>query len=478
MNKLIVQLVTWNGGKYIPFLFESLKNQTYKDWKLVILDNGSADNTASLIDEELKDFPVEHEFIKSAENTGFAGGHNMLFKNFDSEFVVLLNQDMFLEKNCLEVLVEYASEHKQIGALAPRLMRWDFSLVKNDASEGFTNDIDALGLKVFRNRRAIEQYTKQNWNVLSKTFTSDELPVFGVSGAFPLYRRTSLEAVAYKDGGMFDETYHAYKEDLDLAYRLRSAGYHASVLLDVVAYHDRSGAGPKATSDTAAMKNRKTQSEWVKYHSYKNHLMTLYKNERWQSFTLDLPWILWYELRKFVFILLFDTAVLKGLAEVTTNGTLNEKKKRIESQRKISWKEMRKWWTQKPKQDSSYGVIVRRNGNEYLIIQQKNGDWGFPKGHPEKGESGKETAVRELREETGIHITTLELSGEGHSFHYSFELFGNVFHKTVTFYTVDLEKDCELEKCPKEIEDARWLTKQAAIEQLSFANTKEMLRKL
>ncbi len=62
--KLTVHLLTWNGEKYIPFLFDSLKKQTLKGWKLIILDNGSTDNTVGLIKKEIKNFPVEIELIE------------------------------------------------------------------------------------------------------------------------------------------------------------------------------------------------------------------------------------------------------------------------------------------------------------------------------------------------------------------------------------------------------------------------------
>ena len=73
MSKLTVHLVTWNGSKYIPYLFESWRAQTFKDWKLLVLDNKSIDDTAIKIEKELADFPVEHELILNTENKGFAG---------------------------------------------------------------------------------------------------------------------------------------------------------------------------------------------------------------------------------------------------------------------------------------------------------------------------------------------------------------------------------------------------------------------
>ena len=77
MAKLSVHLVSWNGAKYIPYLFESLRKQTYQDWELLVIDNNSTkDNTADLIEQELKDFPVPARLIRNQTNVGFAPGHN------------------------------------------------------------------------------------------------------------------------------------------------------------------------------------------------------------------------------------------------------------------------------------------------------------------------------------------------------------------------------------------------------------------
>ncbi len=346
MKKLSVHLVTWNGAKYIPHLFESLRKQTYTNWNLVVLDNCSDDNTAEVIEKELGNFSVQYFFKKYKKNTGFAGGHNLLFQETDSEYVLLLNQDMYLTSNCFEQLVAYADAHKNIAAVSPRLMRWNFSAVKDDPSQGFTDHIDALGLKVFRSRRVIEQYTKQTWTQTKHIFDTDVLDVFGVSGAFPLLRTSLVKQVVFEDGSLFDESYHAYKEDVDLAFRLRAAGYSASVLLDVVAYHDRTGAGAKRLSDRASIQNKKKQSPWVTYHSYKNHLVTLYKNEYLQNLLLDLPWIVWYELKKFLYFLIFDIRVVKGLSEIWSSRVEIEKRRLyIKDKRTVNALTMRHWWT-------------------------------------------------------------------------------------------------------------------------------------
>lgn len=346
MSKLTVHLVTWNGAKYIPHLFDSLRKQLFSDWELIILDNASKDNTVELIKKELINFSRPHQLTLSPENTGFAGGHNRLYKQTDSEYFLLLNQDMYLEADCLQKMVDFLEQHPSAAAVTPRLMKWNIKNIDQGLEKSFTTTIDALGLRVFRNRRVIEQYTQEEWLVIKTTLgVQNPLPVFGVSGAFPLYRRSAIQKVAFSDSSMFDESYHLYKEDVDLAFRLVAAAFTSFVLLDVVAYHDRGGAGPKEMNDLAAAMNKKGQSEWVRYHSYKNHLRTILKNEYWQNALLDLPWILWYELKKFVYFALFDRHVLAGLKELWQGrADLLKKRKEINAKRIISWRTLRHWW--------------------------------------------------------------------------------------------------------------------------------------
>ncbi len=396
-QKLSVHLVAWNGAKYIPCLFDSLRRQTFKDWSLLIVDNNSADNTVEAIKKELADFPVPYELVENKENKGFAGGHNQAFRATDAEYFLLLNQDMYLAPDCLEKMVEFLDGHPDTAAVSPRLMKWDFvsachstdvrrgNPAPNDLNDaldsrfssqggpafggrgndsctlGMTNVIDALGLKIFKNRRVIEWMTQEEWPLINQQFNNFRpkadpplaetiqqfvVEVFGVSGAFPMYRRAMIQEVIFDDGNFFDESYHSYKEDVDLAYRLASRGFKSYVLLDTVAYHDRAGAGPKEMDDQSAAANKKKQSEWVKYHSYKNHLMTLYKNEYWQNFILDFPWILWYELKKFSYFLLFNRKVLAGLKEIwRTRADLAKKRRQVKKMRKVNWGEMRRWWS-------------------------------------------------------------------------------------------------------------------------------------
>lgn len=333
MPKLSVHLVTWNGNKYYPYLFESLKKQTYQDWELFVWDNASKETED--LEKLSTTLSVPVTFVKNSENLGFAGGHNQIYAKTNSPFFVLLNQDLYVQPDCLEKLMGAIEQDEKIAVVSPRLMKWDFEHQK------FTEIIDSLGLKVLRNRRVIEIGAGQSWQ------NNDEhkKSVFGVSGTMPLFRRSAIKTIEFSPTEFLDASYHSYKEDVDLAYRIRSAGFEACTILDAVAYHDRSAAGPRELSDLAAAENKRKQSTWIQYHSYKNHLMTLYKNEHWQNFLLDFPWVIWYELKKFLWLLVFRPGVLKGLGEAWKNrGDLKMKRLKINEGRNIHWSAVRTWW--------------------------------------------------------------------------------------------------------------------------------------
>ena len=362
MKKLSINLVVYNGAPYIPFVLASLKNQTFKDFEMIIVDNASTDGTVELVKKELDGSGIEYRLIQNNENLGFSCGHNQAHKETRTPYFAILNADMHLMADTLEKIVNFLDAHTDTAAVAPRLMRWDFALTRTAMEamanreeavrQGFTSQIDAIGIRLFRNRRAVEWLTRQDWAKdsasvdVQKIYDKNVLEVFGVSGAFVIYRKNVVDNVLLPGGNMFDPTYHSYKEDLDLAYRLRNAGFMSYVILDAVVYHDRHGAGPKQMSDWAALKNKSSQSFFISFHSYKNHLRTLYKNEYWQNYLIDFPLIFWYELKKFNYLLLTNPKVVfKGWAEIIKNFKYTREARRaVVKSRKMYWKGLRRWW--------------------------------------------------------------------------------------------------------------------------------------
>ena len=131
-------------------------------------------------------------------------------------------------------------------------------------------------------------------------------------------------------------------------------------------------------------------------------------------------------------------------------------------------------------QDQSFGIIPIHNDNgtrRFLLVHQKKGHWGFPKGHADPGETPTETALRELGEEAGV--TSCELIGN--------ELFveryafinkkGKRVDKTVTFFLGRVD-DPTVTVQPEEVQDYAWLTADEVKKRLTFPEARELFSRV
>ena len=242
MAKIDINLVVWNGKKYLPFCIESILQQSYSDWQLNILDNGSTDDSVKYLREHYPNLKV----VALKENTGFAQGHNKLLSWTNSEYVLCLNQDVILDQDFLKNSLDFLKNKKDVGSISPKVYHWDFkkldigdTVEPEKARELLdskkTNIIDTCGFQLFKNHQVVD------WGQGEKDKPEFQEPkkIFGVSGACPIYQRKALEKVKI-DNEYFDEDFFSYKEDVDLAYRLQLAGYKSYFLPQVTAHHNRS----------------------------------------------------------------------------------------------------------------------------------------------------------------------------------------------------------------------------------------------
>lgn len=128
--------------------------------------------------------------------------------------------------------------------------------------------------------------------------------------------------------------------------------------------------------------------------------------------------------------------------------------------------------------DKSVGIIpihIDKNADlSFLLVHQTAGHWGFPKGHPNLGESEIETALRELREETGIDKCKI-INDFKYLQNYSFKKDGARIEKEVVFFIGFLgEENLFLDK--DEIQASKWLDYNQALEQLTYKESRIMLK--
>lgn len=275
MNKVTVSLVTWNGEKFLEKCLTSLFNQSFREFTVLAIDNGSTDHSRGILSR----YPVQ--ILANNHNLGFAAGHNQGIGLAQTPYILILNQDIILEPNFLAELVSVLDSQPRVASVGGKLLRAQAPHI-----------IDTTGLLKFNSGQVIDRGAdEKDTNQYNK---SEQ--VFGISGAAVLYRKSALEDCK-TNNEYFDQDFFSYKEDVDLAWRLKNAGWQAIYQPQAIGYHYR-GSGPTSRSITEKIKFWFQRSNIVTYNSYKNHIFTLIKNLPAEEFAQHAPRIMFYELIK------------------------------------------------------------------------------------------------------------------------------------------------------------------------------------
>ena len=279
--KLIIQIVTYNSLKFLNDCLQSIFAQTFKDFQVLIIDNHSTDGTLDFLK---KRFPAVSIF-RNFKNVGFAKAHNQGFVLRKSDYVLVLNPDVILEPDFLEKLLTTAENKKRGFSFGGKLLK--IKSGNQEIGEKIkTKIIDSTGLKITPLFRAIDRGEGE----IDKGQYDLQKEVFGISGACVLYRKKTLKRI-----GFFDESFFAYKEDVDLAWRSRLYGLRSYYVPAAIAYHYRGAAKQKQLS----------QNSVVTFYSFRNGIFLLLKNVHWQNFIFCFPLIFTYQFIKAIYLLFF-----------------------------------------------------------------------------------------------------------------------------------------------------------------------------
>jgi len=226
MNELMnsprvsIIIVNWNGMEYLENCLGSLKSQTFTDFEVILVDNGSCDGSVKFVTER---YPWV-KIIDLPENMGFASGNNVGVAQTKGEYIVTLNNDTEAEPEWLAAIVKVADDNPQAGMVGSRIC----SFADHDL-------IDSIGHGVCRDGMSRGRYRLQRWSLLEMGEVEE---IFFPSACVALYRRKMLD-----ETGFFDDDFFAYCEDTDLGLRGRLAGWGALLATRAVVYHKYSGTG-------------------------------------------------------------------------------------------------------------------------------------------------------------------------------------------------------------------------------------------
>ncbi|HEX9922176.1 MAG TPA: glycosyltransferase family 2 protein [Anaerolineae bacterium] len=238
--KVTVIIPNWNTERWLTGCLDGLRAQTYQDFKVLLVDGGSTDNSVALVREH---YP-EVELVTLSQNRGFAPTVNAGLARADSDYVALLNVDTVPQPNWLTGLVDVMDQSPpEVGSLASKMLALTNPALIDDAGDTFSWYGSA------RKRGLGEPAT--NYDQVADVLSA-------CAGA-ALYRQSFFE-----DVGLLDENFTSYLEDIDLGLRGRLRGYRCLYVPAAEVLHQGQGAGT-------------ARSRYV-YLMTRNRLMVLLKN--------------------------------------------------------------------------------------------------------------------------------------------------------------------------------------------------------
>ncbi len=221
MRLISIVIVNWNGRRFLEKCLGSIETQSFKDFEVVFVDNGSIDDSLDFVRENFSDTII----VKNEENLGFADGNNRGIRVATGDFILTLNNDTELKADFLERLVEAVeSSDKDVGMWAPKILSMD-DKETIDSVGGLLLYPDGLAKGRGRGELDRGQYDA----------TADENR-FIPSACAALYRKEMLNEI-----GLFDEEFFAYCEDTDLGLRARLQGWKTRSANKAQLYHAYSG---------------------------------------------------------------------------------------------------------------------------------------------------------------------------------------------------------------------------------------------
>jgi GT2 family glycosyltransferase len=253
-SKIAIILLNWNSYLHSRNCVQSLTAAKEVEFDIILIDNASYDGSARKLQEE---FP-QIKFIQSPKNLGFTGGNNIGLRQaleMNYEYVMLLNNDVFVYDNFLFHLYNFLDFHKDVGAVQP--------LIYNHPDR----------FKIWNGGGSFNKLTGNTNSGNYITHHSSPKEVCWISGCAFMIRTSVLKAV-----GLLNEKYFAYYEDVDLSFRISEAGYKLMLIPSSQIYHIGGGS-----SNTPEKRKEGYLSPDVHYYNIRNHIWIIRR------------WLKWYE---------------------------------------------------------------------------------------------------------------------------------------------------------------------------------------
>ena len=308
-TSVFVIIPNLNGAEQLPASIDSVLAQSHQDLRLVIVDNGSTDNSREII-EAYKQRDPRITAIYREKNYGYTGGVNPgmeLAIKEGAEFVAPFNNDAIADTDWLKELVHFLREHPDFGIAACKLLHADGKTFDSTGDQ-----YSVWGIP----------YPRSRAEPVSDIYDTQTV-VFGASGGASLYRTRLLVEI-----GLFDQDFFAYYEDVDLSFRAQLAGWKVAYVPNSIVYHEQGKTSGRM------------KSGFFTYHYMKNLPYLLIKDVPAELLFRIAPRFALVHLMALVYLILVrhkGWSAIKGLLESLMH--LPKKlveRRRIQKHRKVS----------------------------------------------------------------------------------------------------------------------------------------------
>jgi GT2 family glycosyltransferase len=329
-SRVAVSIVTYNSAPHLKTCLQSLERQSFLDFGIHIIDNASSDATVGII-EEFRHMTGSVHY--SERNVGFCAAHNRIIESLTSEYVLVLNPDVILDARFLEIMVREMERDPNIGSATGKLYRWPGIRPAPDALPEISGnlELDSTGIYFTRNQR---HFDRGSGEMDDGRYDRKEY-VFGASGAAALYRRRMLQDI--RNGKeFFDESFFAYREDADLAWRARWMGWECLYVPEATAFHER----------RVLPERRSSLPDAINMHSFKNRFLLRIKNMDMGTYARNFIPITFRDIAAVGYVLVREWSSLSGISILMRSlPKAREARRTLKEKRRISPKEIRKWFT-------------------------------------------------------------------------------------------------------------------------------------
>ncbi|MCY3802325.1 MAG: glycosyltransferase family 2 protein [Chloroflexi bacterium] len=300
MPKVSIAIVNFNGEALLRKNLPDVLRQDYQDFEIIVVDNGSTDGSVKLLEEE---FP-EVRVVRLEQNAGFAAGVNRAIESSNGDYVATLNNDARPNPDWLSNLVTFAEENADFGMIASKMVFDHDPAIINSA--GISLDLAGIA-----------------WDrMVGDRGGGPSREIFGPSAGAALYRRRLFD-----DVGGFDESFFAYLEDVDLAWRARLAGWRCWYVATAAVRHEHSATAIEG-------------SPFKNFHLGRNKILSILKNYPFPQLLLHAPLIVFYDLGAIPYTLVSrrDPSILLGrLAAFRELRKTLSSRRAIQRSRRVGW---------------------------------------------------------------------------------------------------------------------------------------------